>query len=236
MTEPVEQPLQQAREAFGRHAWREAQDGFLKADAVAPLVPEDLERLGEAAALELAVHRQLQTEPGLCLLFDRFDALGARSDRAIFGSLRALRDAHKYDLTYITASRRPMDPHSELAELFYANTFWLGALSESDSRWNVARYAARKGLAWDEAVTERIINISRGYPSLLRAVCEAYAAGATLDSPDLAAHPAVVRRLEAATRTRFSSGSTRRSTRLSRLRPFRFGPRRSRKCTRPRRR
>ena len=54
--------------------------------------------------------RQLQHTPALCLLFDRFDALGARSHRAIFGNLRALRDAHKYELTYITATRRPHGP------------------------------------------------------------------------------------------------------------------------------
>jgi class 3 adenylate cyclase len=49
MTELVEQPLQQAREAFERYAWREAQDGFLEADTLAPLAAEDLERLGDAA-------------------------------------------------------------------------------------------------------------------------------------------------------------------------------------------
>ena len=165
----------------------------LLGEQVAP--PDEAERLGKAAALERAVARQLQAAPAMCLLFDRFDALG-ESDRAIFGNLRALRDAHKYQLTYLTATRRPLEPHSELAELFYANTFWLGVLSESDSRWNIARYAARKGLDWDETATARILDLSRGYPSLLRAVCEAYAAGAALDAASLVDHPAVARRLE----------------------------------------
>jgi hypothetical protein len=163
-------------------------------ETVAP--PDEAARLGEPAALEKAVERQLQETPALALLFDRFDALGAQVDRAIFGNLRALRDAHKYQLTYITATRRPMDPHSELAELFYANTLWLGALSESDARWNVARYAARKGLEWDQTATARILALARGYPSLLRAVCEAYAAGAALEAASLAGHPAVARRVE----------------------------------------
>jgi hypothetical protein len=153
-------------------------------------------RLGEPAALDLAVGRQLQQLSALCLLFDRFDALAAPGAAAVYGNLRALRDAHKYALTYMIATRRPIPPHSELAELFYANTFWLGALSESDSRWNVARFADRRGLAWDESVTARIIDLSRGYPSLLRAVCEAYASGAPLEIAALADHPAVQRRLE----------------------------------------
>ena len=156
----------------------------------------EAEKLGEAAALDMAVSRQLQATPALCLLFDRFDALGNPAEGAILGGLRALRDAHKYELTYITATRRPLEAHSELAELFYANTFWLGGLSESDSRWNVARYAARRGLEWDETVTARVLELSRGYPSLLRAVCEAYAAGARLEAESLLAHPAVHRRLE----------------------------------------
>jgi energy-coupling factor transporter ATP-binding protein EcfA2 len=163
-------------------------------EEVAP--PAEAERLGEPAALEKAVARQLQATPGLCLLFDRFDALGASAGNLLSGNLRALRDAHKYQLTYLTATRRPLDPHSELSELFYANTFWLGGLSESDSRWNVARYAARQGLSWDKTATASILALSRGYPSLLRAVCEAHAAGVILDASSLAAHPAVARRLE----------------------------------------
>jgi len=158
--------------------------------------PDEASRLGEPAALEQAVERQLRTTSALCLLFDRFDALGAQADRLIFGNLRAMRDAHKYILTYITATRRPTDPHSELAELFYANTFWLGALSESDACWNIARFASRRGLEWDEPVTARILALSRGYPSLLRAACEAYASGVSLEAASLADHPAVQRRLE----------------------------------------
>ena len=156
----------------------------------------EAESLGEVAALDAAIARQLEATSQLCLLFDRFDALGAAPGSPIFGNLRALRDAHKYDLTYLTATRRPLPAHRELAELFYANTFWLGGLSESDARWNVSRYAGRKGLAWDAAVAERIFALTRGYPSLLRAACEAYASGAPLDLASLSAHPAVQRRLE----------------------------------------
>ncbi|HLE30623.1 MAG TPA: winged helix-turn-helix domain-containing protein [Anaerolineales bacterium] len=148
---------------------------------------------GEFAALDAAIEKQLAEKQGLCLLFDRFDAL---AHPAIFGNLRALRDAHKYRLTFLIAARRPLDPHNELAELFYAHTLWLGPLSESDARWNVARYAERRGVKWDEAVTQTIVALSRGYASLLRAVCEAYADGAALEVKTLLEHRAVRARVE----------------------------------------
>ena len=150
----------------------------------------------EIAALEAAVARKLAGQPGLCLLFDRFDALAQQAAPTIFSNLRALRDAHKYALTYVTATRRPLDPHNELAELFFANTLWLGPLSLSDARWSVTRDAARMGQAWDEAAVERIITLAGSYPALLRAACEAHAAGCALELEALAAPPAVRRRVE----------------------------------------
>jgi len=154
------------------------------------------EAADEMAALEVTISRHLELTPALCLLLDRFDALAEAVTPAIFSNLRALRDAHKYALTYITATRRPLNPHNELAELFFANTIWLGALSESDARWNIERYAQRKGLKWDKNVIHQILSLSWGYPSLLRAVCEAHSAGCSLDTRALADHPAVRRRVE----------------------------------------
>ena len=49
MTTVADQTLQEAREAFERHAWHAAHEGFLEADAASPLSPEDLEHLAEAA-------------------------------------------------------------------------------------------------------------------------------------------------------------------------------------------
>jgi len=150
----------------------------------------------EFSALDAAIGKRLsEAGTGLTLLLDRI-SLAVRADPAIPGNLRAIRDAHKYRLTYVTATRRPLDPNTELAELFYAHTLWLGPLSESDARWNVARYAERRGLEWDEAATQKIIALSRGYASVLRAVCEAHADGAALDARPLLEHPAVRARVE----------------------------------------
>jgi hypothetical protein len=146
-------------------------------------------------ALSALVEKRLSgPESSLTLLLDRFDALA--DSLTLAGNLRALRDAHKYQLTLVTATRRALPPHTEFSELFYAQGLWLGALSESDARWNVRRYAARRGLAWDSAVEDQLLAISAGYPSFLRAVCQAHAAGASLELSSLAAHPAVQLRVE----------------------------------------
>lgn len=150
------------------------------------------------AALDQAVACLLQEVTGLCLLLDRFDALarsGESLPQAVASNLRALRDAHKYELTYIIASRRPLDPHSELAELFFAHTLWLGALNESDARWNVARFTQRNNLDWNELTVQRILQLSGGYPALLRAVCEAHAAGCPLVLEEIVQHTALQKRV-----------------------------------------
>lgn len=158
--------------------------------------PPTGDALAELDALESAVHHILNPPiTHLTLLFDRFDRFSdpTPNNQAIFNALRALRDAHKFQLTYVIATRRPLAIENELAELFHANTIWLGPMSESDARWNVGRYAARKNLSWDDSTAEKLIAFSQGYPSFLRAACEAYAAGAEPD--ELAEHPAVQARV-----------------------------------------
>lgn len=161
-----------------------------------------LNALGAAAApaalagLESALYTRLAAgDDRLCLLFDRFDALPPQALAAISGGLRSLRDAHKYALTYIIAARCPPDPHQELAELFFANTLWLGPLSDGDARWSVARFTQRRGLAWNAEDVQRLLELSGGYPAILRAACEAYAAGLPLQVEALLQHPALRQRL-----------------------------------------
>jgi DNA-binding response OmpR family regulator len=147
------------------------------------------------AALEAALAAELADPAArLCLLLDRFDSLLAQAPAALFDNLRALRDAYKFRLTYVTATRRPLPEGNELAELFHRHTLWLGPLAESDARWTVARYASRHGLEWGPDAAAELIAFSGGYPSLLRAACEAYARGAR-GTEALAADPAVQARL-----------------------------------------
>jgi energy-coupling factor transporter ATP-binding protein EcfA2 len=131
----------------------------------------------------------------LCLMFDRFEILQQTNNPILYNKLRSLRDAYKYRLVYLLAGRKALTDENELAELFYAHTIWLGALSHSDSEWNVTGYAERLGERWDEGVSSVLIEISQGYPSMLRAVCEAFASMKSLDQEELVSHPAVQRRV-----------------------------------------
>ncbi len=204
----------------GNRAQPRTADGLFRLTAQAFAAPAGHAIEGPGAAhsaqdheidrLETAIARRLsQSSGGLCLLFDRYDALPKEERALASGPLRALRDAFKYQLTYVIASRRPLDPTDELAELFYANTLWLGPLSQQDARWSAEQYAHRRGLAWDEATITQLLSMSWGYPSLLRACCEAYAscggsasaggaasAGTSLDPGALREHPAVQRRVQ----------------------------------------
>ena len=149
------------------------------------------------SGLEALISAHLARNPaGLCLLIDRFELLPEKELDLLAGNLRALRDAFKYSLTYIIAARRLLDLDSELAELVYANTLWLGPLAFDDARWSAAQYAVRRGLEWSQDTLSRLVDLSRGYPSLLRACCEAHALGAALDLSALSNHPAVRRRVE----------------------------------------
>lgn len=144
--------------------------------------------------LSQAVAARLQTAETVTFLFDRFDIFAPTSFLPLHNVLRALRDAHKYRLAFVFALRQPLPSQSELSELVQGQTVWLGPLSAADARWNVARFARRHGEEWDDDVVEAILEVSRGYPSLLKAACEAVAAGARPKA--LTEHPAVLARVE----------------------------------------
>jgi hypothetical protein len=154
--------------------------------------------------LETAIGRRLAERAGaiLCFALDlstltsRVEAPGGEAWAGLYSNLRALRDAHKYRLTYVAATRHTLPADNELAELFFGRQVWLGPLAESDARWTVEHYAARQGLAWANETVTRLIELSGGYPALLRAGCEAHAAGAALEVAALARHPAVQGRVQ----------------------------------------
>jgi hypothetical protein len=159
-------------------------------------LPSSEQLLPPVEQLESALCGLLDGLPGpLGLLFDRFDALPGAVNGPVTGGLRALRDVFKYNLAYVTATRRPLPEKGELAELFYAHTLWLGPLSEPDARWSAGQYLTRQNLGWDEGLFQQLLAFSGGYPSFLRACCEAYAAGCPLELEALRAHPALQRRL-----------------------------------------
>jgi hypothetical protein len=150
----------------------------------------------EAYQLETCLDHYFQTHQGnLTILLDRFDLFVAPRQDALYNHLRAVRDAFKYQLSYVISSRLPFPLDTELSELFTGCTLWLGPLSEADARWSIARYADRRGIEFSEAQVQTLLALSGGYPSFLRAACEAMAAGAGGEAA-LIDHPAVRMRLE----------------------------------------
>ncbi len=121
----------------------------------------------------------------LALVFDRFDALLRQPDPGLFNCLRALRDRWKYRLSFVTATRRPLPQDNEFAELFFANTFWLGPLAPIDADWSIQSFAQRHTLVWDAALRQQICAVSGAYPAFLRACCEACAQGIAVTVEDM---------------------------------------------------
>jgi hypothetical protein len=150
----------------------------------------------EGAALEKCLENYFNaSDQTLALLLDRFDLFLTPRQDGLYNNLRALRDLFKYQLTYVTSARQPLPLDTELSELFSGCTLWLGPLSEEDARWSVARYSRRTGFEFSPHQVDMILALTGGYPALLRAACEALAAGA-LTEKDLVTHPAVQQRLE----------------------------------------
>ena len=77
--------------------------------------------LTELNALHALIGQRLQVAKRISLLLDRFDIFTNRPDQPLFNTLRALRDDYKFQLTFVTATRRPLPADNELAELFRAH-------------------------------------------------------------------------------------------------------------------
>lgn len=131
----------------------------------------------------------------VCLVIDRFDAFKGIAADILTGQLRSLRDNFKYYLTIVIGSRRPLPHESELSELFYANTIYLGPTSPADSRWSAEAFASRNRQDWSTATIDFLIAESHGYPAFLRAGCEALANGCPPVSDSLRQHEIVQHRL-----------------------------------------
>jgi hypothetical protein len=151
-------------------------------------------------SLGAAIESRLRLQTGICLLVDRFDSLMDWPDfKSIANSLRAFRDAHKYQLTYVIATRKELDPGTELSELFFGHTFWLSPLERGDALWSanrdIQRFMAPGKMDLNRDNLEKLVELTWGYPSLLRAACEAYASGAPVQEDALLKHPAIQRRV-----------------------------------------
>jgi hypothetical protein len=137
-------------------------------------------------------------------LFDEFDEIFRQVDTRFFLSLRALRDEHKYRLSYVVATRDELSRIREnigecesFYELFSLNTYGLGPYNRADAINMVQRLAARRRVKVTNDDTNLLLRVSGRHPGLLRAAFWALSDGKIdksgdiyrqlLDNPDIQA-------------------------------------------------
>jgi DNA-binding winged helix-turn-helix (wHTH) protein len=138
----------------------------------------------------------------LALLLDGFDDLASMLDRPFFNLLRALRDTHKYRLTYLLATRHPLQELAEAEkirefdDLFVANQLWLNPLAENDARWTLRRFEERHNCSLDDNSSDALMALSGRHPGLLVALASAWPQGDPKKPTTWLNHPRVMRECE----------------------------------------
>jgi len=119
----------------------------------------------------------------LALLLDGFDDLARSLDQPFFNQLRSLRDTCKFRLSFLLATRQPLDTITgiekirEFEDLLISNQVWLQPLSEEDARWTVNLMEDRLGQPFDEETTQRLLLLSGHHPGLLKILAASWASG-----------------------------------------------------------
>jgi hypothetical protein len=112
----------------------------------------------------------------IVLLFDEFHAVFRDLDPSLFRSLRAIRDAHKGQISYIVIVANDLaDLRPDLTEVehFYRlvsrNLCGLGSYGETDARQMIGYLASQRAVELSEGETVRLIELSGGHAGLLKA-------------------------------------------------------------------
>jgi hypothetical protein len=114
----------------------------------------------------------------LVLLLDEFDDPYIHIDARVFLNLRAVQDRHSKNLTFVTATGRPLtslhnEPRrSEFAELFSNRSWWLAPLTRSDTDAQVRRYMTAYEAPFIAADLEFIYRWSGGHPRMIEGICQ----------------------------------------------------------------
>ncbi len=110
------------------------------------------------------------------LLLDEFDEVLTGIEPRILLNLRALRDKYGTDLSYVIASvvppsqSRPDEHIVEFAEMFAVGKYYLGPLSEEDTRRMAAELFTAADDALDDPEGDFIVQEAGGHPVLIEAV------------------------------------------------------------------
>ena len=148
--------------------------------------------LSQSALRELLLHFQAY-ETRVVLVFDPFDRFCQTASPQMLDNLRGLRDGFKSTLSYLAGLRYDL-PHlvksintTEVYEILDTHRCWLGTMSEDDAAWVISQRETATGQTFMPEMRKRLIELTGGYPALLRAA-SLWMAGMHLsgDVPDMA--------------------------------------------------
>jgi hypothetical protein len=139
--------------------------------------------LVQKALYELLLAFQ-QAETRVALVMNRFDRFCETSTPQMVNTLRSLRDRFKDTLSYIVGMRQAVaylpDPTllGDMVELFDSRVCYVGAFTSDDARHLLAHLLRAHDQAPDEAQIAAMLELSGGFPSLLKATADLWATGA----------------------------------------------------------
>jgi hypothetical protein len=113
----------------------------------------------------------------LTLCFDEFDFVFERFDTQLFRNLRSLRDAFKYRLTYLLATRKPIPyqrpveqwPDVEPFYELFSNTLYAGPYNQGDAEAMLSDLEQRFSYRLQPRARELIYKTTGGHPGMIGA-------------------------------------------------------------------
>ena len=161
----------------------EAHDQFISIDQEVAASIEILYRKVEdktdpflsQSALREAILLCHEKQVRLVLVLDPFDQFCQVATTQVLDNLRGLRDSFKATLSYLMGLRHPVTyirnpvELGELYEIVDIHQCWLGAMEEDDSRWVISQVETATGQSFSTVQVNRLIELTGGYPALLRA-------------------------------------------------------------------
>jgi hypothetical protein len=128
---------------------------------------------------QLLLHCQ-QQQKRVVLVLDSFDDFCQVATPAMTNTLRGLRDSFKDHLCYIVGMDQEVaylpDPAAlgDLYKLLDIHTCWVGPLNELDARQMIGQETARANRQPDDTGVYHLLQLTGGYPALLKAACHCW--------------------------------------------------------------
>lgn len=143
----------------------------------------------QSALRQLLLHCQ-QQQKRVVLVLDSFDHFCQVATPAMTNTLRGLRDSFKDNLCYIVGMDQEAaylpDPAAlgDLYKLLDIYCCWVGPMNEVDARLMVRQETAQTGQQPDEVDLVHLLQLTGGYPALLKAACSCWLSELRHRSPD----------------------------------------------------